>query len=77
MQRQPGSLRYHPVSFPSLYEILILAEASRRYNNLLMTILGSYAFYSHSYTPESCRRLYLLPTFFRGSLYVMAILRRP
>jgi hypothetical protein len=61
-------------AFPPLYET-IPSEAGHRYSNIIVGSLGSWEFYAHSFTAESCHRLFLVPAVFRGSFYNMAILR--
>ncbi|KAI9465167.1 hypothetical protein BJY52DRAFT_1245467 [Lactarius psammicola] len=36
-----------------------------RYTAIITTILGGWEFYSHNFTRESCRRVFLLPSIFR------------
>ncbi|KAH9029740.1 hypothetical protein EDB83DRAFT_1854896 [Lactarius deliciosus] len=36
-----------------------------RYTSILAGTLGTYAYLSHSFTPESCRKFFIVPTLFR------------
>ena len=44
-----------------------LSEVGHRYLNIIGPALGNWQFYSHKFTVESCHKLFLLPTVFRGS----------
>ena len=44
--------------------------------NVISGALGSWQFFSHGFTAESCHKLFLLPTVFRGSFYIIVILWR-
>jgi hypothetical protein len=61
--------------FSLLFMRQSLSEAGHRYTNIIVASLSSWQFYAHSFTAESCRRLFLVPAVFRGSFYNMAILR--
>ncbi|KAH9177486.1 hypothetical protein EDB89DRAFT_1932808 [Lactarius sanguifluus] len=48
-----------------LYSTSLVLFVLIRYIGIATGAVGSWAFYSHNFTPESCRRLYLLPSIFR------------
>lgn len=43
-----------------------------RYTGVLTMALNNWAFFSHGFTPESCNRLFLLPTIFRVFLSMVS-----
>ena len=47
-----------------------LSEVGHRYLNIIGPALGNWQFYSHKFTVESCHKLFLLPTVFRGSFFI-------
>ena len=52
------------------------SEVGHRYLNIIMPALGGWEFFSHKFTAESCHKLFLLPTVFRGSFSVSWVLLR-
>ena len=62
--------------FPPLFTRSSLSEAGHRYASIISSALGSWQFFSDSFTAESCHKLFLLPTVFRGSFYIMIMLRQ-
>ncbi|KAH8990703.1 hypothetical protein EDB86DRAFT_2938922 [Lactarius hatsudake] len=63
----PAEWRFYRAFYRSNFRLntSLLLFVLIRYTSILTGALGSWAYFSHSFTPESCRKFFLLPALLR------------
>jgi len=70
----PAEYRFYRAFYRNNFRLspALILFVLNRYTSIIVSSLGSWQFYAHSFTAESCHRLFLVPTVFRVFLSMVS-----